>query len=82
MVVLLSDGWDLGGKTLLEREMALLSRKVYRVVWLNPLVGDPDTASMCRGMKVVLPYVDYLLPADSLESLKRVGRLLSRLMIH
>lgn len=82
VVVLLSDGWDLGGKTLLEREMALLSRKVYKVVWLNPLVGDPGTASMCRGMKVVLPYVDYLLPADSLKSLKRVGRLLSRLMIH
>jgi uncharacterized protein with von Willebrand factor type A (vWA) domain len=37
---------------------------------------------MCQGMKVALPYVDYFLPADSLQRLKRVGRLLSRVMIY
>ena len=82
VVVILSDGWDLGGKELLRREMATLKRKAYCVVWLNPLAGDPDYEPMCRGMKVALPYVDYFLPADSLQSLKRVGRLLSRVMIH
>ena len=82
VVVLLSDGWDLGGKDLLRREMACLSNMAYSVMWLNPLAGDPDYEPLCRGMKSALPYVDYFLPADSLESLKRVGRLLSRIMIH
>ena len=82
VVVILSDGWDLGGKELLKREMAALNRKAHCVMWLNPLAGDPDYEPMCRGMKAALPYVDYFLPANSLQSLKRVGRLLSRVIIH
>ncbi|MFO7601458.1 MAG: VWA domain-containing protein [Candidatus Desulfacyla sp.] len=82
VVVLLSDGWDLGGKDLLMREMAFLSRKAHAIIWLNPLAGDPDYEPLCRGMKTALPYVDYFLPADSLQSLKRVGRLLSRVLVH
>ena len=82
VVVLLSDGWDLGGKDLLRREMVRLSSSAYSVIWLNPLAGDPDYEPLCRGMKSALPYIDYFLPADSLHSLKRVGRLLSRIMIH
>jgi len=82
VVVLLSDGWDLGGKNLLIREMANINRKAYAVIWLNPLAGDPDFEPLCRGMKAALPYVDYFLPADSLQSLKRIGRLLSKVMIH
>ncbi len=81
VVILLSDGWDLGGKDLLMREMVFLSRRAYSVIWLNPLAGDPDYEPLCRGMKSALPYIDYFLPADSLQSLKRVGRLLSRIMI-
>jgi len=81
-VVILSDGWDLGAKELLRREMATLSSKAHCVMWLNPLAGDPDNQPLCRGMKVALPYVDYILPADSLESLNRVGALLSRVIVH
>jgi uncharacterized protein len=82
VVVILSDGWDLGGKELLRREMEVLSRRAHCVVWLNPLAGDPEYQPMCKGMQVALPYVDHFMAADSLMSLKRVGRLLSRVMIH
>ncbi len=82
VLIILSDGWDLGGKELLKREMAVLSRKAHCVMWLNPLAGDPDYKPLCQGMRVSLPFVDYFLPADSLESLKRVGRVLSRIMLH
>jgi uncharacterized protein with von Willebrand factor type A (vWA) domain len=81
VVVILSDGWDLGGKELLRREMAELSRKAYCVIWLNPLAGDPEYQPVCHGMRIALPFVDYFLPADNLMSLKRVGRLLSRVMV-
>jgi uncharacterized protein with von Willebrand factor type A (vWA) domain len=81
-VVILSDGWDLGGKELLRREMEELARKAHTVIWLNPLAGDPDYQPVSQGMRIALSYVDYFLPADSLQSLKQVGRLLSRVMIH
>ncbi len=82
VVVVLSDGWDLGAKDLLRREMAQISRKAHTVIWLNPLAGDPDYEPLCRGMNTALPYVDHFMAADSLQSLKRVGRLLSRVMLH
>jgi uncharacterized protein with von Willebrand factor type A (vWA) domain len=81
VVLIMSDGWDLGGRDLLRREMAALSRKAHCVIWLNPLAGDPAYGLVSGGMKAALPYVDYLLAANSLESLKRVGRLLSRVMV-
>ncbi len=56
--------------------------KVHRVVWLNPIESDPDLQSVCRGMRTALPHIDHVLPADSLQSLRRVGRVLSRLMVH
>lgn len=82
VVVIMSDGWDLGGKQLLEREMTTVSRQAYCVIWLNPLAGDPDYKPVCQGMRIALPYVDHFLPADTLESLRRVGRVLSKVMVH
>jgi hypothetical protein len=80
VVVILSDGWDLGARSLLQKEMQTLSGKVHSVIWLNPLAGDPDYKPLCRGMQVALPYVDHLLAADSLHSLRRAGRVLSKVM--
>jgi len=82
VVVVLSDGWDLGAKHLLKKEMEHISRRCHSVIWLNPLAGDPDYEPLCRGMNTALPYVDHFMAADSLQSLKRVGRLLSRVMVH
>jgi uncharacterized protein with von Willebrand factor type A (vWA) domain len=81
IAVIMSDGWDLGAKNILKREMETLARNVHSVLWLNPLAGDPQYKPLCRGMQTVLPYVDHFLAADSLESLRRVGRTLSRVML-
>ena len=80
VVIIMSDGWDLGGRELLRREMGVLSQRAYSVIWLNPLAGDPDYRPICQGMKTALPYVDYFLPADSLQSLKKVGRILIKVL--
>jgi uncharacterized protein with von Willebrand factor type A (vWA) domain len=80
VVIIMSDGWDLGGRELLRREMETLSRKAYCLIWLNPLAGDPDYRPVCQGMQTALPYVDYFLAANSLQNLKRVGRILSKVM--
>jgi len=80
VVVIMSDGWDLGARDLLKREMETLSQKAHCIIWLNPLAGDPEYEPLCRGMQTALPYLDYFLPADSLESLKRVGKTLSKVI--
>ncbi|RLB10352.1 MAG: hypothetical protein DRG39_06465 [Deltaproteobacteria bacterium] len=82
VIIILSDGWDLGSKELLRKEMEDLNKKVYSIIWLNPILNDPNLNRMCKGMQVSLPYIDHLVPVNSLEGLKRVGRLISRLMVH
>jgi uncharacterized protein with von Willebrand factor type A (vWA) domain len=82
VVVVFSDGWDLGAKELLRREMEVLQRKAYAVIWLNPLAGEVDYEPICKGMQTALPYVDYFLPANSLQNLNLVGRTLTRIMLH
>ncbi len=77
VVAILSDGWDLGSKEILRNEMAAIRGKARRVVWLNPLAGDPDVQSLCGGMRAALPYIHHVLPADSLRSLMRAGHVLA-----
>lgn len=77
VVVILSDGWDLGAKEMLRREMAAIHGKAGCVVWLNPVAGDPDVQTLCRGMRTALPYIHHVLPADSLRSLMRAGHVLA-----
>jgi uncharacterized protein with von Willebrand factor type A (vWA) domain len=79
VVVILSDGWDLGERRLLEQEMQTLNRNAHTIIWLNPLAGDPDYQPLCQGMKTALPYVDYFLPAENINSLEKAARLIERL---
>ncbi len=79
VVVVFSDGWDRGDPDLLRREMARLRAKAWRILWLNPLKGDPDYQPLCRGMATALPFVDAFYPAHTAESLVRVAHELQRL---
>ena len=80
VIVIMSDGWDLGGKEMLRREMENIKRKANSVIWLNPLAGGPNCRPFPAGMKIARPYTDYFLPANSLENLKRIGKILSRVL--
>ena len=76
VVLILSDGWDCGDPSLLGAEMARLARSVHRVIWLNPLAGRTSYEPRTRGMQAVLPHIDKLLPAASVDDLRDVVRLL------
>jgi hypothetical protein len=75
-VVLLSDGWDRGDAALMAAEIARLRRRAHRLVWLNPLLGNPDYEPLTRGMRTALPHLDHFLPAHNIESLVRLARVL------
>jgi uncharacterized protein len=58
VVVICSDGLDVGDPELVGRQMARLHRLAHRVVWLNPLKADPRYEPLARGMQAALPHVD------------------------
>lgn len=72
IVLVLSDGWDTGGPETIEKAMKTIYRKSKKVIWLNPLAGSPGFAPDTMGMKAALPYIDSLVSAHNLESLKQV----------
>ncbi|MGD2101535.1 MAG: VWA domain-containing protein [Acidimicrobiia bacterium] len=76
VALILSDGWDCGDPELLSEEMGRLSRTVHKVLWLNPLAARADYEPATRGMRAVLPHLDHLLPAASVNDLRDVVRLL------
>lgn len=76
VALILSDGWDCGDPALLAEEMARLARSVHMVVWLNPLAARAEYRPATRGMRAVLPHVDHLLPAASVNDLRDVVGLL------
>ncbi len=68
VVVILSDGWDVGNLGLLRKEMARLARRSRFVVWLNPNAAQPDFRPEVAGMQTALPYVDLLLSTEVLSN--------------
>lgn len=70
IVLILSDGWDTGGPELMLAAMQTIYKRSKRVIWLNPLAGNPGFSPDVLGMKTALPYIDLLTSAHNLESLK------------
>ena len=77
VVLLISDGWERGDPALLGREMALLRRSCYRLVWLNPLAERPGYSPETVGLKAALPFVDLFLPCGNVRSLEALGKQLA-----
>jgi uncharacterized protein with von Willebrand factor type A (vWA) domain len=73
VVVICSDGLDVGDPAHLRDQMARLSRLAHRVVWLNPLQESPEYEPLARGMAAALPYVDVFASGHNLASLEELG---------
>ena len=80
VVVMISDGWDRGDVTLLEREMRALRRRCYKILWLNPLLASENYEPLCKGMQAALPYLDLFLSVHNLNSLVTLGRTLQKMV--
>jgi uncharacterized protein with von Willebrand factor type A (vWA) domain len=79
VVVVCSDGLDVGDPELLRTQMERLSRLAHAVVWLNPLSDDPAYEPLARGMRAALPHVDVFASGHNLASLEAFTRELERL---
>lgn len=73
VVVILSDGLDVGDPEVLRHQMRRVHRLAHRVVWLNPLKEHPEYAPLARGMAAALPSVDVFASGHDLHSLETVA---------
>jgi len=80
VVVIISDGWDRGDVSLLEREMQDLKRRCKKIIWLNPLLASDNYEPLCKGMQAALPYLDLFLSVHNVNSLVALGRTLQRMV--
>lgn len=71
LVMVLSDGLELGHPAQMIETTERLARLAHRLVWLTPLAGDRDYRPATRGMVGILGSLDRLGNADSSRLLLR-----------
>ena len=74
IVVILSDGWDLGDPLELASALETIKVRCRRLVWLNPLLGSAGYEPLARGMQAALPHVGVFASAHDLESLRALEK--------
>ncbi|WP_405242747.1 vWA domain-containing protein [Lentisalinibacter salinarum] len=70
VVLLLTDGLERDPDARLGREMERLGKSCRRLVWLNPLLRYDGFRPRARGMRLMLPHADDLVPAHNVDSLE------------
>ena len=77
VVMILSDGWDTGDTDLLANSMERIQQKAAKVIWLNPLAGNPEFEPTVEGMAVAMPFIDVFAPAHNIDSLRKAIRMIT-----
>jgi uncharacterized protein with von Willebrand factor type A (vWA) domain len=60
LVIVVSDGLDVGDLDQLEHAMREISRRSAAVAWVNPHAAEPGFTPVSRGMQTALPYLSSL----------------------
>lgn len=74
VVLILSDGLDSGPASELGEQMEKLAGRAARLIWLNPLLGQPGYRPVARTMGAALRHVHLFASAHNLETLEALGR--------
>jgi uncharacterized protein len=75
LVLILSDGWDTNDDTTyLTDALISLRQKTRRLVWLNPLAGNPTFRPDTAALQAALPFLSGFLPVHNAASLKALGK--------
>ena len=76
-VLLISDGLDRDAGLDLAQAMERLHKSCRKLIWLNPLLRFEGFEPKATGVRLMLPHVDALVPAHSIESLADLARILA-----
>ncbi|MBV8368280.1 MAG: VWA domain-containing protein [Candidatus Eremiobacteraeota bacterium] len=78
IVLIFSDGLDVGDLDRLARAMRELQLRSAAVIWLNPHAGSPGFTPTARGMQTALPFVTQLRAARAAHDFTALARALTR----
>ena len=79
VVVIASDGWERGDLSLLDTQLATLSRQADTLMWVNPLKGHSGFEPLAGGMQVALRHVDDFLEGHNLAALEALAEAMRRM---
>lgn len=74
LVIVVSDGLDVGATGVLRDAMRELQGRAAGVTWLNPLLDSPGYEPTSRGMATARPFVTTFTSASTAEGLARLAR--------
>jgi uncharacterized protein with von Willebrand factor type A (vWA) domain len=74
VVLIASDGLDIGEPERLREAMAALARRAAAIVWLNPLLETPGYEPTALGMSAARPFIDVLAAVNDAAGLARLAR--------
>ncbi|GAA5198730.1 VWA domain-containing protein [Arthrobacter gyeryongensis] len=72
VVVIASDGWERGDPALLGRQAERLHHLARRIIWSNPHRGKAGYEPLQRGIRAVLPHVDFFIGGHSMQSFEEL----------
>jgi uncharacterized protein with von Willebrand factor type A (vWA) domain len=78
VLIVISDGLEMGDVSALETALAELSATATALLWLNPLAASPEYEPSARGMAAALPYLDGLFAFAGPDDLADLARQLRR----
>jgi uncharacterized protein with von Willebrand factor type A (vWA) domain len=78
VVVVISDGWDIGDIDVLRAELSKIHSNAAALIWLNPLADQPGFEPSTAGMKTSLNYVDLMGSTSILNDAGKLRKLLGK----
>jgi len=74
LVLIISDGLDVGEPQLLRDSMREIHRRAAGVVWINPLLETPGYEPSSRGMRAAMPFITTFTSVPDASGLARLAR--------
>lgn len=74
VVIIVSDGWDLGDLELLEKSLRIMRRTVRKILWLSPHAGKKGFSPETACLRIATKYVDAILPIEILYDMNTLRR--------
>jgi len=72
IVVIVSDGWEIGDPGEVGEAMRRLGRLAHHVIWVNPRSAAAEFQPLAGGMAAALPHVDTFLSGHSVRALEEL----------
>lgn len=70
IVVIVSDGWEIGDPQQVGEAMRRLGRLAHHVIWVNPRSAASEFQPLAGGMAAALPHVDTFLSGHSVRAIE------------